>query len=141
VGLKSKKAARRILDVTAKLPEEVRAEVVECLHELADETDRWKNAWSATAVQADRDVRAAAARSLECPEHGREIRELMDHLARTERDLSRTEAARLTLVGFMAMIRTLIDRGQSLTDAEFRAYVAEALHKSEAAHRRRWTAP
>lgn len=140
LGIKTRDAARRILDFTAKLPPEARAEVVECLHDMADETDRWKNAWSATSVQADRDVRAAAARSLDCDRHGDEIRDLMATISRTERDRDRTEAARLSLVAFLDAVRTAIDHPE-MTPEKFREYIPRALHRAEASHRRHWTKP
>lgn len=144
IGMKTRDAAYRILDHVKDLPEEVRADVVEALHEIADEQDRWKNAWSASTVDHDHKLREAMARSESCEHHGEQIKQLSAQVHHFDESHRRADAGRLALLGLLDAVRQFTEAyraGRLAADLSV-ADVVDALARSEkktsAAHNRAW---
>jgi len=109
VGMKTRDAARRILGVTKDLPPNAHAVIVEALHDMCDETDRWKDAWSASTVDHDHKLIEAMRRSESCAAHGEQIRELKAQAWRAGQEAERMNKARLAMLGWYQACVLFVD--------------------------------
>ncbi len=145
VGMKTRDAARAIL-ASRSADDPMRAVLVEALHEMVDETERWKNAWAHEHVDKDRKVRDAMAKAADCEHHGQEIRDLNRQLDNWTAAYDRAEADRLALLGWLQIGRDYIDiitavaaTGGKLPSAvEVRDWMKAAIEKASRAHDRAW---
>jgi hypothetical protein len=146
VGAKTRDAARRIL-ATREPGNAIHAELVEALHLMVDETERWRDAWSSEHVDKDRQVRRAMARSTDCEVHGEILRDLEDRLDAAHKSHDNAEAARLVLLGWYQACQTFIDAARLKKglgedyppSASIIDWMMKQLPKVHAAHQRVWT--
>jgi len=104
------------------------------LGELADHALRQREQIAAVRVDADRQVREAARRALDCADHGRVIAELeqqVDHYSATEQ---RAERGRLALLGGLRTLGEMLRRAPTPTRAE----ITELYERTSSAHKRAW---
>lgn len=108
VGMATRDAGFKILELTELLENEDRATVVEALHRMVDETDRWKDAWSASTVDHDHKLRQAMRNSESCEHHGEEIKRLSAQLYHFSQSNDRLDAARVALLELLFQLREFI---------------------------------
>lgn len=144
VGMKTRDAGSKILELTELLENEDRATVVEALHHMIDETDRWKDAWSASTVNHDRQLREAMRRASDCTAHGEMITGLEAQVAAYSRTAEASEGGRLALLGLLFALREFVDgyprngiRAGVTTD-DVVAALKKMVTKTSAAHDRAW---
>lgn len=149
VGMKTRDAGSKILELTELLENEDRATVVEALHRMVDETDRWKDAWSASTVNHDHQLREAMFRANDCPSHGEMITGLERQVAAFDKSREQSEGGRMALLNLLFVLREFMigfrkkqALGQAVPSA---ADVVDALGKTlaqaEAAHNRAFRPP
>jgi hypothetical protein len=98
-GIKFRDAAYAVLR-TREPGTALHDELIESLHLMTDEVERWKDAWASEHVDKDRQVRRAMAESANCEHHGVVIKDLEAQVAHYEEQAARNEAARLVLLGW-----------------------------------------
>jgi hypothetical protein len=139
---KSRAAADVILAKTGDAPD-----VVEALHDMIDETDRWKSAWAQVTVDKDHAVRDAVKRSESCEHHGGEIKELLAHLDRVGQDRDHAEAGRRALLAGMFKIEEFVGEYELLRklkqpvpdDTQIVTALRKHLTGTHVAHKRAWS--
>jgi hypothetical protein len=146
VGMKTRDAARTILRLVDDRPAADRVLIVEALHAIVDETERWKNAWASEHVDKDRKVREASARAMDCEAHGELIRSLESQVTLTAEAAQRAESGRLVMLGwyqscvdFVAVARGNAAAHRPLPDLDaVLTWMETRLGRVSAAHRRVW---
>lgn len=76
---------------------------------LVTEIGRWKTAWAQGKVDKEREVRAAAARALDCDQHGRAIAELEQQLHSAGRQAAAADRSRSAYLMGLHNLTTGID--------------------------------
>lgn len=130
-------AARALLADGASVPEVV---------ELAREIHRLREQVAHVTVDADRKVRDAGRRALDCTEHGKVIAELETQLTHFDESARKSESARVVLVtglhGLREALSGLLQRVIAGGDVPRPIAVLElalkSIDRTMAAHDRRW---
>jgi hypothetical protein len=148
-GMKFKQAADSLLswievdDESSSMQRARRLAVVEHIHQMLDEMERWKDAWASEKVARDRAVREALKRP-DCEIHDADLTELRERVNHLEAAEKRAEKGRLALVNGLDEIDRVIDGydvGQSIGRkdlpplTELLRKVSTKIHN---AHRRAW---
>jgi hypothetical protein len=148
-GLKFKAAAESLLswaavtDESSSMQRTRRAAVVEHIHQMLDEMERWKDAWASEKVARDRAVRAALDRP-NCEIHEAELTELRERGSYLEVERTRAEKGRLALVNGLDEIDRVIDGydvGQAIGRQDLpplTKLLREVSTRVHNAHRRAW---
>jgi hypothetical protein len=141
-GMQTRKAAWAVLATAPadRGDDSVRAGLVEALHDLLDETSRWKDSWAHSQVDKDRQVRHAMQRADSCEWHGALIKELGGQVTHFDDAYQRADAGRTALLGWLWEVERFADwydaqaaGGEKVPDG---AAVVAALRKhTEKAHR------
>jgi len=146
VGAKTRDAARIIL-ATQQYGTPTHDSLVEALHQIVDETERWKDAWASEHTSKDREVRRTMARSSDCETHGDMLRDLEDQVTAANGSYDNAEAARLVLLGWYQTCRDFVDGARLRkglgedypTSERIVEWMMKQLPKVHAAHQRVWT--
>lgn len=144
-GLKTALAGETILASRAN-DEPMRSILVEALHDMLDEQERWKDAWSSVTVEKDHAVIDAMRRSASCEHHGTEIRELEAQLLHAEARERRAERGRISLIESLFELERAVDKldldhklGRATPDDHaLITRMREVLSKMHARHKRAW---